>query len=181
MVMLKNVSEAKYCINFRHFILILDDYLSEIIRHIWTCLFSKFYRFKHILQPIADVCITSEQRGFVDFDSFFTHTICHECCHGIGPHTIKLPNGQESTVRLVSAINYMFDIFLWLFHFFFLDMDYIPLFILRQKCTVRSTIEFSIRYILFYFILLDMNVALVSLQNHCFTCCPHLLPSSTFS
>ncbi|XP_022147163.1 nudix hydrolase 3 isoform X2 [Momordica charantia] len=67
MVMLKNVSEAK---------------------------------FKHILQPIADVCITSEQRGFVDFDSFFTHTICHECCHGIGPHTIKLPNGQESTVRL---------------------------------------------------------------------------------
>lgn len=67
MVMLKNVSEAK---------------------------------FKLILRPIADVCITKEQREFVDFDSFFTHTICHECCHGIGPHTIILPNGQESTVRL---------------------------------------------------------------------------------
>ncbi|XP_004135882.2 nudix hydrolase 3 [Cucumis sativus] len=67
MVMLKNVSEAK---------------------------------FKHILQPIADVCITNEQREFVDFDSFFTHTICHECCHGIGPHTITLPNGKTSTVRL---------------------------------------------------------------------------------
>ncbi|XP_023547744.1 nudix hydrolase 3 [Cucurbita pepo subsp. pepo] len=67
MVMLKNVSEAK---------------------------------FKHILQPIADVCITNEQRGYVDFDSFFTHTICHECCHGIGPHTITLPNGKKSTVRL---------------------------------------------------------------------------------
>ncbi|XP_038898540.1 nudix hydrolase 3 isoform X2 [Benincasa hispida] len=67
MVMLKNVSEAK---------------------------------FKHILQPIADVCITNEQREFVDFDSFFTHTIFHECCHGIGPHTITLPNGKKSTVRL---------------------------------------------------------------------------------
>ncbi|XP_062157192.1 nudix hydrolase 3 [Alnus glutinosa] len=67
MVMLKNVSEAK---------------------------------FKHILQPIADVCITKEQQELVDFESFFTHTICHECCHGIGPHTITLPNGQKSTVRL---------------------------------------------------------------------------------
>lgn len=36
----------------------------------------------------------------MDFESFFTHTICHECCHGIGPHTIKLPNGKTSTVRL---------------------------------------------------------------------------------
>ncbi|KAJ0859112.1 putative Peptidase family M49 [Helianthus annuus] len=67
MVMLKNVSEAK---------------------------------FKLILQPIADLCIVKEQRGLVDFDSFFTHTICHECCHGIGPHTITLPSGQTSTVRL---------------------------------------------------------------------------------
>ncbi|XP_070038509.1 nudix hydrolase 3 [Nicotiana tomentosiformis] len=67
MVMLKNVSEAK---------------------------------FKLILKPIADVCIMEEQRDFVDFESFFTHTICHECCHGIGPHTITLPNGQKSTVRL---------------------------------------------------------------------------------
>ncbi|KAL8244650.1 hypothetical protein R6Q59_010908 [Mikania micrantha] len=67
MVMLKNVSEAK---------------------------------FKLILQPIADVCIIKEQQELVDFDSFFTHTICHECCHGIGPHTITLPSGQKSTVRL---------------------------------------------------------------------------------
>ncbi|PSR89376.1 Nudix hydrolase [Actinidia chinensis var. chinensis] len=67
MVMLKNVSEAK---------------------------------FKHILQPIAEVCIAKEQQDYVDFDSFFTHTICHECCHGIGPHSITLPNGEKSTVRL---------------------------------------------------------------------------------
>ncbi|KVH91566.1 NUDIX hydrolase domain-containing protein [Cynara cardunculus var. scolymus] len=53
-----------------------------------------------ILQPIADLCITKEQRELVGFDSFFTHTICHECCHGIGPHTITLPSGRKSTVRL---------------------------------------------------------------------------------
>ncbi|RYR11444.1 hypothetical protein Ahy_B04g068966 isoform B [Arachis hypogaea] len=67
MVMLKNVSEAK---------------------------------FKHILLPIAAACVAVEQQEFVDFESFFTHTICHECCHGIGPHTITLPDGQKSTVRL---------------------------------------------------------------------------------
>ncbi|KAK9084554.1 hypothetical protein Syun_031570 [Stephania yunnanensis] len=67
MVMLKNVSEAK---------------------------------FKHILLPIAAICVKEDQRKLVDFESFFTHTICHECCHGIGPHTITLPSGQESTVRL---------------------------------------------------------------------------------
>ncbi|CAL1376969.1 unnamed protein product [Linum trigynum] len=66
MVMLKNVSEAK---------------------------------FKHILRPIADACISEGQNKLVDFDSFFTHTICHECCHGIGPHTITLPDGKKSTVR----------------------------------------------------------------------------------
>ncbi|CAK9310340.1 unnamed protein product [Citrullus colocynthis] len=57
-------------------------------------------KFKHILQPIADACITNELRGFVDFDSYFTHTVCHECCHGIGPHTITRPDGRQSTVRL---------------------------------------------------------------------------------
>ncbi|KAJ0075436.1 hypothetical protein Patl1_34829 [Pistacia atlantica] len=74
MVMLKNVSEAKYS--------------------------SISFKFKHILQPIAEVCVKEEQQKLVDFDSFFTHTICHECCHGIGPHTIRLPDGRESTVRL---------------------------------------------------------------------------------
>ncbi|XP_030483065.2 nudix hydrolase 3 [Cannabis sativa] len=57
-------------------------------------------KFKHILVPIADACLVEEQQELVDFDSFFTHTICHECCHGIGPHTIILPNGKQSTVRL---------------------------------------------------------------------------------
>ncbi|KAI4334704.1 hypothetical protein L6164_013418 [Bauhinia variegata] len=57
-------------------------------------------KFKLILLPIAEVCVAKKQEEFVDFNSFFTHTICHECCHGIGPHTIVLPNGQKSTVRL---------------------------------------------------------------------------------
>ncbi|XP_023642902.1 nudix hydrolase 3 [Capsella rubella] len=56
-------------------------------------------KFEHILKPIAEITISKEQRGLVDFNSFFTHTICHECCHGIGPHTITLPDGQTSTVR----------------------------------------------------------------------------------
>jgi hypothetical protein len=59
-------------------------------------------RFNQILLPIAGACVAEEQQELVDFESFFTHTICHECCHGIGPHTITLPNGQQSTVRLVS-------------------------------------------------------------------------------
>ncbi|KAM7254240.1 hypothetical protein ACFE04_031922 [Oxalis oulophora] len=57
-------------------------------------------KFQHILLPIANACITKDQQELVDFESFFTHTICHECCHGIGPHTITLPNGEKSTVRL---------------------------------------------------------------------------------
>ncbi|KAG0470467.1 hypothetical protein HPP92_017167 [Vanilla planifolia] len=57
-------------------------------------------KFKHILQPIASICISEEQMEYVQFESFFTHTICHECCHGIGPHTIYLPDGKRSTVRL---------------------------------------------------------------------------------
>ncbi|KAL0867380.1 hypothetical protein Bca101_046498 [Brassica carinata] len=56
-------------------------------------------KFEHILKPIAEIIISKEQRGFVDFDSFFTHTICHECCHGIGPHSITLPDGRTSSVR----------------------------------------------------------------------------------
>ncbi|XP_078443179.1 nudix hydrolase homolog 3 [Wolffia australiana] len=57
-------------------------------------------KFQHILQPIADVCIEVGQRELIDFDSFYIHTLCHECCHGIGPHLITPPSGQKSTVRM---------------------------------------------------------------------------------
>jgi len=39
----------------------------------------------------------SEQSALA-FDSFFTHILCHELMHGLGPHNITI-NGQESTVR----------------------------------------------------------------------------------
>ncbi|BAF10282.1 nudix hydrolase 3 [Oryza sativa Japonica Group] len=67
MVMLKNISEAK---------------------------------FKHILKPIANACIREEQEDYVDFEPYYTHIVCHECCHGIGPHSITLPTGKRSTVRM---------------------------------------------------------------------------------
>lgn len=99
MVMLKNVSEAK---------------------------------FRHILLPIAHACITKEQQEDVDFESFFTHTICHECCHGIGPHSIVLPNGQSSTVRLeLQELHSALEeakadiVGLWALKFF-LDQDLLP-------------------------------------------------------
>ncbi|XP_066322797.1 nudix hydrolase 3-like isoform X1 [Miscanthus floridulus] len=56
-------------------------------------------KFKHILKPIADACIREEQKEYVDFESYYTHIVCHECCHGIGPHSITLPSGKKSTVR----------------------------------------------------------------------------------
>ncbi|MCO5554761.1 hypothetical protein L7F22_008295 [Adiantum nelumboides] len=67
MVMMKNVSEAK---------------------------------FQWIVRPISQVCISQIQQKDVDFDAYFTHIICHECCHGLGPHAICLPSGKQTTVRL---------------------------------------------------------------------------------
>ncbi|OEL30714.1 Nudix hydrolase 3 [Dichanthelium oligosanthes] len=54
-------------------------------------------KFKHILKPIADACIKEEQKEYVDFEPYYTHIVCHECCHGIGPHSITLPTGKKST------------------------------------------------------------------------------------
>jgi hypothetical protein len=52
------------------------------------------------VKPIADACIREEQKDYVDFEPYYTHIVCHECCHGIGPHSIILPGGKKSTVRL---------------------------------------------------------------------------------
>uniref|UniRef100_A0A0D9VM28 Nudix hydrolase domain-containing protein n=1 Tax=Leersia perrieri TaxID=77586 RepID=A0A0D9VM28_9ORYZ len=56
-------------------------------------------KFKNILKPIANACIREEQKDYVDFEPYYTHIVCHECCHGIGPHSITLPSGKRSTVR----------------------------------------------------------------------------------
>ncbi|KAL0327687.1 UNVERIFIED_CONTAM: Nudix hydrolase 3 [Sesamum angustifolium] len=57
-------------------------------------------KFKLLFQPIANVCVSEEQRGLLDFESIYTHVICREYCRALGPHTITLANGQQSSVRL---------------------------------------------------------------------------------
>jgi hypothetical protein len=57
-------------------------------------------KFKHILKPITNACIREDQKNYVDFEPYYTHIVCHECCHGIGPHSIILPSGKKSTVRM---------------------------------------------------------------------------------
>lgn len=115
MVILKNVSEAKCEIFFNHWSCSNLPIRCGLHYHNSKSLFniSILIRFKQILSPIADACIAKEQHELVDFESFFTHTICHECCHGIGPHTITLPDGQKSTVRLVSYnVSFLFLFYL---------------------------------------------------------------------
>ena len=48
-----------------------------------------------IMEPIARECVVAAQVPLVLFDAFFTHTLCHECCHSIGPHDLP----SRGTVR----------------------------------------------------------------------------------
>jgi hypothetical protein len=38
------------------------------------------------------------ERASLSFDSFFTHILCHELMHGLGPHNITV-GGEQTTVR----------------------------------------------------------------------------------
>ena len=55
-------------------------------------------KFNKTLIPISRVVLNPAQRETLSFDSFFTHILCHELMHGLGPHNITI-NGQETTVR----------------------------------------------------------------------------------
>lgn len=55
-------------------------------------------KFNKTLIPISRVVLDPSQLSALSFDSFFTHTLCHELMHGLGPHNITV-NGQETTVR----------------------------------------------------------------------------------
>lgn len=55
-------------------------------------------KFKHIMVPIAELLIHPSQQQYISFDAFFTHILCHEVVHGIGPHIIN-KDGEASTVR----------------------------------------------------------------------------------
>jgi len=55
-------------------------------------------KFEKTLIPISRVVLAPSDRSTLAFDSFFTHILCHELMHGLGPHNITV-NGQETTVR----------------------------------------------------------------------------------
>mmetsp|Transcript_10868 Transcript_10868/g.22942 ORF Transcript_10868/g.22942 Transcript_10868/m.22942 type:complete len:216 (+) Transcript_10868:134-781(+) len=55
-------------------------------------------KFHTILLPIAHRLLAPSQVEDVTFESFFTHTLCHELCHGIGPHEIAL-RGEDGVER----------------------------------------------------------------------------------
>jgi len=55
-------------------------------------------KFNKTLIPISKVVLDPAEQSALSFDSFFTHILCHELMHGLGPHNITV-NSQETTVR----------------------------------------------------------------------------------
>lgn len=55
-------------------------------------------KFNKTLIPISKVVLDPSDQAALSFDSFFTHILCHELMHGLGPHNITV-NGEETTVR----------------------------------------------------------------------------------
>src|SRR5690349_504598 len=55
-------------------------------------------KFNKTLIPISRVVLDPADQAALSFDSFFTHILCHELMHGLGPHNITV-NGQQTTVR----------------------------------------------------------------------------------
>src|ERR1051326_7886862 len=55
-------------------------------------------KFNKTLIPISKVVLDPSEQSALAFDSFFTHILCHELMHGLGPHNITV-GGQETTVR----------------------------------------------------------------------------------
>jgi hypothetical protein len=55
-------------------------------------------KFNKTLIPISRVVLDPSEQSALAFDSFFTHILCHELMHGLGPHNITI-GGQETTVR----------------------------------------------------------------------------------
>ena len=55
-------------------------------------------KFRTVLIPIATRMIAEKSRPDVSFEPFFTHILCHELMHGLGPHQITV-NGQATSPR----------------------------------------------------------------------------------
>jgi hypothetical protein len=56
-------------------------------------------KFNKTLIPISKVVLQPTDRASLSFESFFTHILCHELMHGLGPHNITI-GGQQTTVRM---------------------------------------------------------------------------------
>ncbi len=55
-------------------------------------------KFNKTLIPISRVVLDPAERASLSFDSFFTHILCHELMHGLGPHSITV-GGEATTPR----------------------------------------------------------------------------------
>jgi len=56
-------------------------------------------KYDQILIPIAEKLLDKSQMKHVNFDSYFTNVLMHELAHGLGPGTITLADGTETTVN----------------------------------------------------------------------------------
>jgi hypothetical protein len=65
-------------------------------------------KFKQVLLPISKSTLAADEQGDVNFDMFFTHILCHELMHGLGPHQIKIgdrdTNPRKALKEIYSAI-----------------------------------------------------------------------------
>jgi hypothetical protein len=55
-------------------------------------------KFESNLKPIAARVLPKSAQGDLSFEAFFTHILCHELSHGIGPHQIQVA-GRATTPR----------------------------------------------------------------------------------
>ncbi len=55
-------------------------------------------KFNKTLIPISRVVLDPSEQAALSFESFFTHILCHELMHGLGPHNITI-GGQQTTPR----------------------------------------------------------------------------------
>ncbi len=55
-------------------------------------------KFDQILMPIAEKILAPKPLNHVTFDCYFNHILMHEISHGLGPGTLTLENGKETTV-----------------------------------------------------------------------------------
>jgi hypothetical protein len=65
-------------------------------------------KFKQVLLPISKSTLAPDEQGDVNFEMFFTHILCHELMHGLGPHQIKVgdreTNPRKELKEIYSAI-----------------------------------------------------------------------------